>query len=306
MGAQAPEDRADPAALEVQVLPLAPNLALPVPAPAATRERVPSGYGVQEQCLPFTAASALGLLLRSPIAFGLCPPAEAPPGAHTVRCPLEHPPDERVYYVEDDPRCRFSGNAFTLDEIPVRTRRNGGKLQRIVPGLSFFDRPDQVELFKVHLPFAWRTPPGIHCLFLPALNRSGPDVLAGLVETDWYATPVNLVVRRPPSGQSIHVAAGEPIAQVCPIARSQRRPELKVLPPHARLARDLRTQLAVWYRRHAEDRSAYKRMVRERQRESQSARSSGSSPSISSTSSSAASSGALPAFKVPDTEEIDS
>jgi hypothetical protein len=261
---------AGPAAVEVDILPLVPNLALPVPAPAGTREPVPSGYGIQEQCLPFTAAAALGFLIPSPIAFGLSPPSEVPPGAHAFRSPLEdagivRAADERVFYVKDDPRCRFAGNAFTLDGVPQSARR-GGTFHRIVPGLSFFDRADQNDLFKVHLPLAWRTPPDVHCLFLPALNRSGPEILAGLVETDWYATPVNLVVRRAPPTESLHVAVGDPLAQVCPIPRSHRRPNLKVLPSHARLARDLRTQLAVWYRQHAEDRSAYKRMARERHR----------------------------------------
>jgi hypothetical protein len=256
--------------LEVQILPLVPNVALPVAAPAGTREQVPSGYGVQEQCLPFTAASSLGLMIRSPITFGLCPPAEAPEGSHTFRSPLEEAglvesPDGRVFYVQDDPGCHFVGNAFAFDEVPLRTQRGGSKLNPLEPGVSFFGRPDQFDVFKVHLPYAWRTPKDVHCLFLPALNRSGPEVLCGLVETDWYPTPVNLVLRRPAAGKPLHIATGEPLAQVCPVDRSHRRPELRVLPAHARLARDLRANLAGWYERHARDRSAYKRMAREQQ-----------------------------------------
>jgi hypothetical protein len=256
------------APVQVDVLPLVPNVALPAQAPAATRERVPSGYGIQEQCLPFTAAAALGLLIRSPIAFGLCAPPDVPAGAHRFRSPLEDDGsapalDPRVFYVQDEPRCRFAGNAFQLDGVP-RSARRGGTMNRVVPGLSFFDRPDQADLFKVHLPLAWHTPPGVHLLFLPALNRAGPEVLAGLVETEWYAAPVNLVLRRPPAGESLHVAAGDPLAQVCPIPSSHLRPELQVLPSHARRARDMRTGMADWYDRHAADRSAYKRMSRER------------------------------------------
>ncbi len=254
---------------EIQLLPLVPNLALPTAAPASTRTRVPSGYGIQEQCVPFTAATALGLLVRSPITFGLCPAADVPVGAHAFRSPLEDAgiaprPDENVFYVHDDPHCRFAGNAFALDPPPTGAR--GVRARRVMPGLSFFERPDQVDLFKLHLPIVWRTPPDLHVLFLPMLNRPGPEVLAGLVETDWYATPVNLVLRRPRFGTSLHVAAGDPLAQLCVIERSNRRPVVKVVPSHARLARELRTQLSAWDQRHATDRSAYKRMVREHQR----------------------------------------
>src|SRR5919109_5218308 len=105
---------------EVQIFPLVPNVMLPVPAPATTRSPIPPGYGVQEQCLPFTAAAALGFLIRSPITFGLCPPANVPPGCHAFRSPLERPhdggafADERIFYVKDDPGCRFIKNAFTF------------------------------------------------------------------------------------------------------------------------------------------------------------------------------------------------
>jgi hypothetical protein len=253
--------------LEVKLFPLVPDAALPTPAPAATREHVPPGYGVQEQCLPFTAAAALGFLIGSPITFGLCPPAEVPPASHAFRSPLEDArrdalEDGRVFYVRDDPRCRFVGNAFMLDEVPLRVPGGSGRFRPVEPGLSFFDRDDQRGLFKVHLPYIWRTPPGIDCLFLPTLNRAGLIVLAGLVETDWYASPVNLVVHRPPLGHSVHVETGDPIAQAIFIERSHRRPALHVLASHARAARDLRAQLADWYRQHARDRSAYKKLAR--------------------------------------------
>jgi hypothetical protein len=132
------------------------------------------------------------------------------------------------------------------------------------PGISFFDRQDQADLFKLHLPYIWRTPPEVDTLFLPLINRSGPGLplLTGLVETDWYAHQVNLVFSRPGPGQSVHIAAGDPVAQVIFIERSQRRPTLKVLPEHARLARDLKDELAEWYRCKEADRSAYKKLAR--------------------------------------------
>jgi len=256
--------------LEVKLLPLVPGVALPKAAPAGTREHVPRGYGVQEHCLPFTAANALGLLIGSPITFGLCPPPEVPPASHAFRSPLDgagqdaHDDDGRVFYVTDDPGCRFVGNAFTLDEIPLRGPGGGRRFRPVEPGISFFDREDQGDLFKLHLPYLWRTPPDVDCLFLPALNRTGLSVLAGLVETEWYANPVNLVVRRPPPGRSVHIEAGEPIAQAVFIERSHRRPTLEVLASHARAARDLRAGLAEWYQQHARDRSAYKRLARSR------------------------------------------
>src|SRR5205807_5504908 len=59
------------------------------------------------------------------------------------------------------------------------------------PGLSFFDRDDQANLIKLHLPYIWRTPEAVDTLFLPLLNRPAPklEVKCGVVETDWYASP---------------------------------------------------------------------------------------------------------------------
>ena len=75
---------------------------------AQTRGTVPSGYGLQEQCLPFTAASALGFVIPSPIAFGVCVSAELPEGCRAFRSPLDRPLDDgqfsdaRVFYIVDD------------------------------------------------------------------------------------------------------------------------------------------------------------------------------------------------------------
>jgi hypothetical protein len=256
--------------LEVQIFPLVPEIALPTPARATTRQDVPAGYGVQEHCLPFTAANALGFLIRSPITFGLCLPCEVPPGGHAFRSPLDRPgipteyADERVFYVKDDANCRFIKNAFTMDALEVNDSRGKRQINPVEPGLSFFDREDQLDHFKLHLPYIWRTPPEVDTLFLPLINRQTQWLtpVSGLVETDWYAHPVNLVFRKPPAGISIHIATGDPVCQVIFLPRSHRRPILKVLAQHARLARDLRAALVQWYQLRGRDRSAYKRLAR--------------------------------------------
>src|SRR6185369_9033950 len=176
----------------VQLVPLVPNVALPRRPSPRTRLDVPPGYGVQEQCLPFTAATALGLVIPSPIRFGHCPHGDVPQGCRAFRSPLPStgPWTDWVFYVEDDPRCRFSGNAYTVLESP------SGRTPE--PGISFFDRQDQQDFFKLHLPYVWRTPPDVDTLFGPLLNRAACalEVQSGLVETDWYANPVNMILRK--------------------------------------------------------------------------------------------------------------
>jgi len=255
--------------LEVQIFPLVPNLSLPAAARATTRSDIPAGYGVQEHCLPFTAANALGLLIKSPIAFGLCLPADVPPGCHSFRSPLDQPgiptqfADERVFYVQDDPACNFVRNAFTFETLNISDHLGKRDINPIEPGISFFDRQDQLDHFKLHLPYIWHTPSEVDTLFLSLINHhSALNVLAGLVETDWYAHPVNLVLQKPPGPVALHVTAGEPVAQAIFLSRSQRRPALKVLASHARLARDLRSSLVDWYKQRARDRGAYKRLAR--------------------------------------------
>lgn len=241
--------------LEVQIFPLVSRVALPVAATAATRSHVPPGYGVQEHCLPFTAATALGFLIKSPISFGVCAPDGVPREGHAFRSPLARPrqpgggPDDSVFYVKDDPTCCFAKNAFTLDVLD--DRKDGWSAPR-QPGISFFDREDQQDLFKLHLPYIWRTPTEVDALFLPVINRSsrGLNMLSGLVETDWYANQVNLVFGQSHVGYPVHVAAGDFVAQIIFVPRSHMRPSLKVLAPHPRIPRDLRTGLAEWYQRH--------------------------------------------------------
>ncbi len=250
--------------LEIQIFPLVSNLTLPIPAPAGTRPQVPPGYGVQEHCLPFTAATALGFLIKSPISFGVCAVGEVPQGCQAFRSPLQlsssskDTPDERVFYVKDDLSCGFVKNAFTMDVL--EEKRNAPRQ----PGISFFDREDQKDVFKLHLPYIWRTPPEVDALFLPAINRTsaGLDLLVGLVEADWYASQVNLVFRRPMAGCSVHIVVGDPIAQVIFVPRAYRRPTLKVLPAHTRMAREMRAEFTTWCQQHGADRSAYKKLAR--------------------------------------------
>ena len=256
--------------MDVNILPLVSGVALPTAAPAVARSEIPPGYGVQEQCLPFTAATALGFLIKSPFTFGFCLLSDVPPGVRTFSSPFAakrqqpqdySPEDERVFYVKDDPGCRFLKNAFTVDPIEISGNQS---LTPVLPGISFFDREDQRDLFKIHLPYIWRTPPDVDTLFLPGINRPNQalEVLIGLVETDWYAHPVNMVCRTPPVGESIHLVAGEAIDQAVFVSRQDRRPSLKILASHARLTRDLRSELVEWYKAHEKDRSAYKKIAR--------------------------------------------
>jgi hypothetical protein len=251
--------------VKVSIVRLVPHVALPRPASAHTRAPVPSGYGVQEQCLPFTAASALGFLVPSPIRFGWCDLAEVPPGGHAFRSPLTRADangryaDSRVVYVVDAADCRFHSNAFEWEGMAVNS---GSALPIREPGISFFDREDQQDLFKVHLPYVWRTPEAVDTLIGPLINRSahGLEVQSGLVETDWYASPVNLVLRRPPG--PVHVQAGEPLAQAFLIPRHFRRPTLDVAADHSRLSRETHKGLAIWDQQHAADPNAYKLLAR--------------------------------------------
>jgi hypothetical protein len=251
-------------AVTVTIVPLVPNVAVPQPATARTRISVPAGYGVQEQCLPFTAASALGVLIPSPIRFGFCIPEQLPDGCRAFRSPLNRPADgsyaePRVFYIFDSPDCRFAGNAYEFEGVS-----DSGSAATSVqePGLSFFDRPDQANLIKLHLPYIWRTPEAVDTLFLPLLNRRGArlEVKCGVVETDWYASPVNLALGLPAG--PLHVAAGELVAQAIFVPRALRRPALEVAAEHTRSSREARKALAAWDRQHAEDRSIYKVLAR--------------------------------------------
>jgi hypothetical protein len=252
-------------AATLKIIPLVPNLALPRAASARTRASVPPGYGVQEQCLPFTAASALGVIIPSPIRFGFCIIEELPAGCRAFRSPANKPgadgsyAEPRVFYVFDNPDCRFAGNAY---EFMGGASAGSSSPAVQEPGLSFFDRDDQSNLIKLHLPYIWRTPESVDTLFLPLVNRTGPgfEVKSGLVETDWYASPVNLVIGMP-SGP-VHIRIGDPVAQAIFVPRPMRQPSLEFVDEHDQLSLKARDGLADWDKRHAEDRSLYKVLAR--------------------------------------------
>lgn len=251
--------------MDVNIIALVPNAVVPIIASAKTRPSVPTGYGIQEQCLPFTSAAALGLLVRSPISFGYCRIDQIPAGAHGCRSPLKGDPsacpeDERVFYVVDDAACRFIRNTFTYTTTQGRAV---GDRPVFAPGLSFFDRQDQVDLFKLHLPYICRTDADTDTLFLSPINRTRPfEVLSGLVESDWYSSAVDLVLR--PGDETVHVEKEDVLAQMVLVERSRRRPGIRVQPDHSRLSRDTFTAMGQWLQQHAIDRSAYKRLARSR------------------------------------------
>ena len=101
-------------------------------------------------------------------------------------------------------------------------------------------------------------------LFLPPLNRAGHGfaVQCGLVETDWYASPVNLVLGKP--AEPVHVEAGDTVAQAILVPRQLRRPSLETAADHSRISRDALKSLAEWDRQHEAEHSAYKILARSR------------------------------------------
>jgi hypothetical protein len=253
--------------MRIEIHPLVPNAVLPVPATARTRDRVPSGYGVQEHCLPFTAAAAAGVIVPAPFTFGYGLPVAVPAGARAFLPPRRAPgaDPEAVFYVVDAPASAFVGNAYRL--VPIGYRDPEGQPHThaaVQPGLSFFDRDDQADMFKIHLPFVIRTPEAVDSLFTTLANRPSPlDLVTGLVETDWYAHPVSLIVRLPATG-GLHIAAGDPIAQVLFMHRSARQTELEVVAPGTAASVPVQADLLRWYASHANDRGAYKALARSR------------------------------------------
>lgn len=245
--------------------PLVPNARLPFRAVAAVRSPIPAGYGVQEQCVPFVAASAMGLLIPAPFSFGICRPDEVPTeGRAFDPPPIARPAgDPRCFYVVDDASCQFSGNSFAVEPVLVPDDAGATReIRPLVPGVSFFDRNDQAGLFKIHLPWVLRTDEGLDSLYMAPINRQSPlEVIAGLVETDWYAHPVNLVVRRP--SQSLHVRGGDVLAQVIITTRELRRQSVDVVDSASGDAEEQRAALGRWFAAHHLDRSAYRHLARE-------------------------------------------
>ena len=108
---------------------------LPQPASAQTRVAIPAGYGVQEQCLPFTAASALGFVIPSPIGFGLCAPAGVAArlprvsiAAGSAGCRRPASPTRASSTSSTILPSRFVGNAYEFEGIPVEGRHPAGVL----------------------------------------------------------------------------------------------------------------------------------------------------------------------------------
>jgi len=253
--------------MQLELHPLVPDALLPVTATAHTRAQVPAGYGVQEQCLPFTAAAAAGLLIRAPFSFGWCRPEHVPAGARPFAPPRRAATLDpaAVFYVVDRPESQFVGNAFRLVPIPYRDPQGAVHVHAPVqPGLSFFDRDDQLDMFKLHLPYVVRTPEDVDSLFVSPVNRRAPlDLVAGLVESDWYAHPVSLIARLPRSG-ALHVGAGDVVAQVLFLARASRRAEPVVPAATSAERQRLNGDLLRWYASHGADRGAYKTLARSR------------------------------------------
>lgn len=215
---------------------------------------------MREQCLPFTAAAALGFCIPAPFSWGYCNPDAVPKGARAFRSPVPGGCPDRVFYVIDDHERGFSGNQFLVPP-DIRKRIGPGP----IPGLSFFDREDQQDMVKLHLPYVWRTDPGVNLLFTEPINRPRRDglrVMAGLVECDWYEDAVNLVLHLPAAPCVVHVRGGDILAQTVPISRMLRQPGFAVLEPHRRAARDAADGVARWRTRHDADRAAYKRLAK--------------------------------------------
>lgn len=246
----------------VSIVGLVRRFHAPRPPGARTRDTVPAGYGTREQCLPFTAAAALGLAIPAPFSWGMCEVAALPSGARAFRSPIRGELDDRrLCYVVDDVEFAFRGNQFRLAAEVV------GRIGSApVPGLSFFDRPDQQRLLKVHLPYSWRTPDDLAVLFLEPINRPRPDglrIVAGLVETAWYANPVNLIVEVPPPPAAVHVKAGDQLAQAVLVPSRASTPSVKVL-DEGRFARAQLDAIRAWRAAHARHRNSYKRLSRAR------------------------------------------
>jgi len=109
----------------------------------------------------------------------------------------------------------------------------------------------------------FQTPPGWDTVYTPIFNmidRPVAPMLVVRVETDWYASPVNLVIGMPPG--PVHIRIGDPVAQAIFVPRPLRQPSLEFVDEHDQLNLQARDGLADWDQRHAEDRSLYKVLAR--------------------------------------------
>ena len=242
----------------IEIISLVNKFRSPAPSSPRTRENVPSGYGTREQCRPFVAAAALGFSIPSPFGWGFCLPDDVPTGARSFRSPITGGCADRLFYVLGDPAYGFEHNQFS---VPDEIAKLAGPF--LIPGLSFFNRSDQQDMVKLHLPYIFRTHEDCGILFLPPINRDNgrrPNIMSGLVETGWYADAVNLAIGLPSMPSAIHIAAGETIAQAVPMAMDAAKSDLVLLAQHRRKARDTLSGMAEWKSQHDKDRSAYKRL----------------------------------------------
>ncbi len=246
----------------IEIIGLTRTFHAPAPSSPRTREKVPSGYGTREQCLPFVEASRLGLTIPSPFAWGYCKPVDVPVGTRSFRSPVSGGCSERVFYVRDSAEHGFARNQFA---VPEEILRLTGPI--VIPGLSFFNREDQQDLVKLHLPYIFRTSEEIGLLFTAPLNRTyanGANIMSGLVETGWYADAVNLALQLPDLPSDVHIEAGDPIAQVFPVPMSATNARPVFPENHRRSVRNTLSAVAEWRTRHDADRSAYKKISKNR------------------------------------------
>lgn len=138
-----------------------------------------------KRCMPFLDAMTLGFIL---------------PLAASVR--LE---------IRDEGRTVDGGWEF--DKVMIS---NHGSYQ--VNGHPFGDRPPM----KFHNYWTIKTPPGWSCLFVPPLNRPPLpfEVLAGVVDTDSYASLIHFPFFSTGADGVHAIAKGTPLVQVIPFKRS--------------------------------------------------------------------------------------
>jgi hypothetical protein len=175
-----------------------------------------------KRCMPFFDALCAGWIL---------------PLAATVR--LE---------ITDGGRTLNAGWEFDREMVS-----NHGAFQ--VAGNPFEPRPPM----KFHNYWTIRTPKNWSCLFLPPINRPNEiiEILAGIVDTDTYQSPVNFpFVATAPDGVYT-LPKGTPLVQVVPFVRpgTAMTSSVRVKTAQERDERERihRSTLAGvgWYRRHA-------------------------------------------------------
>ncbi|MGH8984321.1 MAG: DUF6065 family protein [Acidimicrobiia bacterium] len=175
-----------------------------------------------KRCMPFFDALCAGWIL---------------PLAATVR--LE---------ITDGGRTLNAGWEFDREMVS-----NHGAFQ--VAGNPFEPRPPM----KFHNYWTIRTPKNWSCLFLPPINRPNEiiEILAGIVDTDTYQSPVNFPFVATAADGVYTLQKGTPLVQVVPFVRPE-----AAMPSSVRVEteqeREQRERVhrgtlagAGWYRRHA-------------------------------------------------------